>query len=539
MGLFSQEQLSVINQVAQRSMAKASPSVRKSKSKISLQRLDEISKVVIDYFTDSKAELVTTKEQLHDYIAKCIEAGICAIDTETTGLDRIRDTIVGTSIYYPGGVEIYIPSRHIDPIFDEPFNGQLTYEEIGEEYQRLVDANVKTVWANADYDLAMIHKDFKVDMMDTFYYDVLTAWRCLKENEPKNDLKTLYNKYVLKGVGDPKKFSDFFPHEMYPYCRPEVAKLYAAHDAIITYELMQWQLPYVTKDNPKCIKNRLQAIADLVWHVEFPMVRVCQMLHRNGMYIEQSMADVLRKKYAKRLQAEHSKLHRMIAESLEDTSHIAKKPRPFAAIEEFNPNSPPHVQWLVYDLLQLGDGKSRSTDKTVLITFNNPVTDQILKIRSLVTLIGTFVEKLPNAVSSEGRIHCTFKSIGAVTGRMSSAEPNMQNLPSHETDIRRMFRATPGYVLMSSDFSQQEPKLTAYVSQDANMIKAFQDGKDIYSSIAAIAFNKSYDECREFTPDGEYNPEGKARRTASKSVVLGRRIVMPTEQELHYTNCSV
>ena len=81
--------------------------------------------------------------------------------------------------------------------------------------------------------------------------------------------------------------------------------------------------------------------------------------------------------------------------------------------------------------------------------------------------------------------------------------------------------------------------MTAYVSQDANMIKAFQDGKDIYSSIAAIAFNRSYDECREFTPDGEYNPEGKARRTASKSVVLGRRIVMPTEQELHYTNCSV
>ena len=71
------------------------------------------------------------------------------------------------------------------------------------------------------------------------------------------------------------------------------------------------------------------------------------------------------------------------------------------------------------------------------------------------------------------------------------------------------------------------------------MIKAFQEGKDIYSSIAAIAFNKSYDECREFTPDGEYNPDGKARRTASKSVVLGRRIVMPAEQELHFTNCSV
>lgn len=85
-----------------------------------------------------------------------------------------------------------------------------------------------------------------------------------------------------------------------------------------------------------------------------------------------------------------------------------------------------------------------------------------------------------------------------------------------------MFRASPGYVLMSSDFSQQEPKLTAYVSQDENMIRSFQEGKDIYSFIASIAFNKPYEDCLEFTPDGEYNPEGKARRTESKSVVLGR-----------------
>ena len=452
MGLFTNEQLSVINEVAQRSKARASP-VKKSKSKISLQQLEEISNAVIGYFTDSKAELITTKEQLHDYITKCIEAGICAIDTETTGVNRIRDTIVGTSIYYPGGVEVYIPSKHIDPILDTLYSRQLTYEEIGEEYQRLVDAGVKTVWANADFDLAMIFKDFNVDMMDTFYYDVITAWRCLKENEPKNDLKHLYNKYVMRGRGDPKKFSDFFPHEVYPYSKPNVAKLYAAHDAIITYELMQWQLPYVTKSNPKCIKNNLQAIADLVWNVEFPMVRVCQMMHRRGMYIEQSMADVLRKRYANTLQREYETLYSMIRELLADTSHIAKKPKPFASAEDFNPNSPPHVQWLCYDLLQLGDGKTKSTDKTVLVTFNVPVTDQILKIRSLITLISTFVDKLPKAVSDGGRIHCTFKSIGAVTGRMSSAEPNLQNIPSHQTDIRLMFRATPGYVLMSSDFS--------------------------------------------------------------------------------------
>lgn len=98
----------------------------------------------------------------------------------------------------------------------------------------------------------------------------------------------------------------------------------------------------------------------------------------------------------------------------------------------------------------------------------------------------------------------------------------MQNIPSHASDIRHMFRATPGYVLLSSDFSQQEPKLTAYVSQDENMIKAFQDGKDIYATIASIAFSVPYEECLEFHPDtGEYQPDGKAKRSEAKSVVLG------------------
>ena len=86
---------------------------------------------------------------------------------------------------------------------------------------------------------------------------------------------------------------------------------------------------------------------------------------------------------------------------------------------------------------------------------NLPVTNQILKVRSLSVLINTFVDKLPNSVARDGRIHGQFKQIGADTGRMSSAEPNLQNIPSHAVDIRHMFRATPGYVMLGSDFSLQ------------------------------------------------------------------------------------
>jgi hypothetical protein len=109
------------------------------------------------------------------------------------------------------------------------------------------------------------------------------------------------------------------------------------------------------------------------------------------------------------------------------------------------------------------------------------------------------------------------------TGRFSSRTPNMQNIPSKNGDIRRMFRASPGYVMMSSDYSQQEPKLTAYISGEPLMIDTFKNGRDIYATIASIAFGYPYEECLEFHPEThEYQPDGKLRRTRAKPMVLGR-----------------
>lgn len=915
MGLFTKMQMEKINAAAKKSQQLAEPKRSVSSKSINTE-LNQISQSVTDYFKDSKAELITTVEQLHDYVTKMIQFGIGGIDTETTGLDRLKDHIVGFSLYFPDDVEVYIPCKHIVPIFDEPYANQLSYEDVGKELHRFVESKTRLVFANADFDLAMIFKDFKVDLIENCYYDVIIAWRCLKENERDNSLKGLYNKYPLKGKGDPMKFRDFFSPTLFPYCKPEVAKLYAANDAKITYELFLWQLPYLTKDHPKCKKHNFEAIADLVWGVEFPMIAVCQRMHRRGIYLEQSVGEMLKRKYLPQCDEEHKKLRQMVQELIDDPKYTASAKPPFSSSSDFNPNSVPHVKWLCYDLLKLDGGKKGGTGKEILSTFNLPVTKQILKCRSLVTLIGTFVEKLPNSTSSDSRIHCQFKQMGADcvvgntivatdvgyrkisdicipaemsignhvdvagirvfncnqeledvksviafkqyptikittqygftiegtynhpvmvsksthedylrnrsekaihtfwegryfkrldelnvgdiieipcnyqhnglyqptlfpevdtlnskkslvcpdtytedfaeflgmyhadgtgrhkvgtyeiaihnddtdvisnvdrlaeilfhtstsyykdkrekhgastyitgkllacmdnvlshgalnkkipdaiwlspvsvinsyikgmtldstvvrrkngavsfemtvmdavdsrliqmhlasqgilcsiqnkytpetgthfqrlkfgpeaydmfkeiigfvesrkfidcsypnrknrtrrkridnsffvavkkieygtndvydlhipgthsfisngmishnTGRMSSAEPNMQNIPSKANDIRHMFRATPGYVLLSSDYSQQEPKLTAYVSQDENMIRSFKENKDIYSFIASIAFNKTYEECKEFTPDGEYNPEGKARRTEAKSVVLG------------------
>lgn len=422
MGLFTKLKLEQIDQAAKNSkkLVDIKPKVN---TRSITAKLDEISAKVQEHFKDSKAILITSENELHEYISKMIDAKYGSIDTETTGLDKIRDTIVGVSLYYKGGVECYIPLKHRVPIFEDPYPNQLTYEIVGRELQRLVDAKVHLVFANADFDITMIYKDLKVDLLDVCWYDVILAWRCIKEDERDNSLKGLYTKYVLHGTMDRMKFSDFFSPELFPYCKPEIAKLYAAADALYTFDLCLWQLPYIQKDNPKCKKRKLEAISDLIWNIEFPLIRVCQMMHRRGIYLESSVSDMLRIKYNKILDKENKKLREMLNDVLNDPRYSSSAKRPFVTIDEFNFNSTPHVKWLCYNWLKLDGGKKQETSKEVLSTFNVPIIDQILKCRSLVTLISTFVDKLPDNVADDHRIHCTFRSVGAATGRMSSADP--------------------------------------------------------------------------------------------------------------------
>lgn len=442
MGLFSKVQMEQIKQAAVHSNIKPK-SVSNSSIKNIQDRLQSIEQTVLEYFADSDAILITNVQQLHDYVTKVISSGYAGIDTETTGLDRIHDTIVGASLYYPGGTKCYIPSNHIVPIFEEPYKNQLSYQQLQSEFQRIADSHVKLVFANADFDLAMIYKDIGVDFNDCCYYDVLIAARCLKEDEPHANLKALYAKYVLKDETLAKRFSDFFPPELFPYCKPEVAKLYAANDAEITFKLMQWQMQYLDKSNPKCKQSKLESISDLIWNVEFPLIKVCQNMHRNGIYLDSDIATALDLKYSVQQQSALQVLHTMVQDILDAHKSLVIN-SPFKCGAEFNPNSPKHVQYLLYTLLSIPVADSKAgTGEAVLKALNLPVTEQILKVRSLNVLINTFVSKLPKEVTSDSRIHAQFKQIGAATGRLSCANPNLMNIPSKAKDIRHLFRATP------------------------------------------------------------------------------------------------
>lgn len=422
MGLFTQAEMSKITEAARKSNRGLTTAEKPKKvGKNAKAEIDEMSRKVEEYFADSEAILVSTVDDLHSYIDKCLEAGYCGIDTETTGLDRIKDTVVGFSLYYPGGHECYVPNRHLIYIFDEPCKGQLTYEQCAPELQRLVDGKCKMIFANADFDIAMIYKDFHVDFCDVCYYDVILAWRCLKENEPRNGLKELYSKYVLKGKGDPMKFSDFFSVQLFPYCKPQVAKLYAANDAKITYDLFRWQLPYTIPTNKKCQRNHLERIADIIWNIEFPMIKVCALMHRNGMYFDMNVARKVAERYHNRYDEELADLRQMVQDLINDMDTPNNRKRPFRTGQDFIPTSPKHVQYLCYDLLKLPDPSGKkSTDKGILRDFGLPQTDKILSVRSLSVLINTFVDKLMRvSQEADGRVHAQFRSIGADTGRMS------------------------------------------------------------------------------------------------------------------------
>lgn len=503
-GLFSPADMALIEQAARQSKESLQPAKSTGKSiQSDRAEIENATKAVLEYFEGSPAILITTQDELHNYVLAAIESGYCGIDTETTGLDRINDTIVGASLYYPGGVECYIPMKHIVYLMEQPYPNQLTYEQVGQELQLLVDAKTRMIFANADFDVPMIYKDLGVDFIDTCYYDVQTAWRCLKENEPSHALKVLYAKYVLNGKGDPKKFSDFFSPRLFPYCRPDVAKLYAANDAKITYDLFIWQLPYVTKTHPKCQKNHLEKIADLVWNIEIPMIKVCAMLHRVGVYLDKDISRVLHIRYTDKLNVETSKLSEMVQAIIDNMDSTFDYRRPFRTGREFNSNSDKHVLYLFNNMLGY---KIEKTNKEVLNDLNHPVAQQILVVRGVVKLLSTYVDKLPEVLGPDGRVHATFNAIGTDTGRMSSKDPNMQNIPSHALDIRHMFRATaPMNEITDCEMvSDDTYKVTlfnfdmveiydAYFSQAkvhslhiGDFVKLLIDGEDIFTEIVDI-----------------------------------------------------
>lgn len=484
-------------------------------------------------------EYIMDENEFKEYIYDCKYSGIVAMDTETTGLDPISDKIVGTSLYTPGKKGVYVPIHHISYITGMEVEGQLDPRIIKEGFETLVKSDVKFVEYNAKFDTRVVKNQLGVYV--PCHFDCHLAAMCLNENEP-HGLKTLHSKYVLDGKEDEFSFGKLFDGITFDYVPIKTGYIYAARDAVDTYELYEWQLPYLTESNSLCTEYGLEHVSKVFWDIEMPCIEVLAEMEDTGVDFDLDYAYELSEKYNKQKDEQLEEFYRIL-DMYKPEIEKYKLNNPVNKLSDpINIASPTQLAILFYDILgiEAPDPKSpRGTGVEILQKIDNPLCKAILDYRATEKLLSTYVDKLPECINEKtGRIHCNFNQYGAKTGRMSSDNPNMQNIPSHNHDIRQMFKATDGYVMMSSDYSQQEPKVMTAMCGDPEMIKAYQEGKDLYASIAALAFGTTYENCLEFRPDGTTNKEGKERRSSAKSILLGilyGRGINSIAEQLHTT----
>ena len=538
-------------------IAKKSKSVRKApttaKGSGLLSKIEFIRKFVEEHLGKYRDEYLCIRdtETLHNYVDTCIQDGRLALDTETTGLNVFRDKIVGISLHSKNNKPAYIPINHVDYFTMERISNQLTAEQIRPELERMFHLDCDMF--NAAFDRRVLIHNIGTDFPCT--WDASIASRMMNENEPKgmNKLKPLHAKYVLNGEEDEFSFGDIFNDVGFDKVPIDVATLYAAHDAVITTEFADFQRKYLyydpTKDSSD--RNGMNGVAWTFFNIEMPCIDCTIEMEENGIRLDKEYNQALSEKYHKIEDGILEQFYKELEPYEPQLDSLRLK-----GVKLDNPlniNSNPQLAVLIYDVLKVGEidkKKPRGTGEEILTKIDHPIIKRLMEYRKVEKLISTYIDKMPDCVEYDGKVHGKFNQYGADTGRYSSQDPNMQNIPSHNKDIRKMFTASEGCLLMSADFSQQEPKALAALCKqmgDPQMYDTFMEGKDIYAEIASKSFHKEYKECLEHFPKGTkiiksthgnwyYSPderydkiadgedvykEGQERRSQAKTILLG------------------
>lgn len=495
--------------------SKATNTIRSGKNNSIIDKINLINAEVHKYLGKFKdnIEIITNKEQLSNYIDKCLSNGIVAIDTETTSLDPITCELVGVCLYTPTFSSVYIPLNHQSYITNCRLEDQIDVNDLKYELSRLKD--IKQIYHNAKYDIRVLHWYLDIDFEP--YWDTMIAAKLLNENESMA-LKYQYAKYVEKSNKE-YDFDSLFKDIDYRQVPIETAAMYAATDPFITYKLYQFQSQFIGTE-------KYAGISNVFFNIEMPLIPVIADMENNGIEIDTEFAKELSDKYHKQLEESKDKFMR-ICDGFGDKLDAYREKTGVKNKLEYpiNISSASQIAIMLYDVLGLQSpdkNSPRGTGEEILLKLNHPVSNAILEYRGIHKLLSTYIDKLPEVVNPKtGRIHASFNQYGAATGRFSSSDPNLQNIPSHNKEIRQMFRASEGKVLIGSDFSQQEPRILSQMSGDENLIKAYKEGKDLYAWSASLVFHKPYEDCKEFRPDGTKNPEGKELRSKMKAIILG------------------
>lgn len=470
-----------------------------------------------------KYRIISAYDELNDYISKAIDNGILSYDTETNSLDPITCTLAGVCLYTPGEKPAYVPMHHVSYVTGMEIPNQITDNQMAEQLNRFA-TGMKLIFHNAKFDIRVTRNQLNVDLSEFLYWDTFIGAALLNENEPKK-LKTLWNKYCNDEKGGGDDYESLFDGVPFTYVPIKTGYLYAAGDAIKTYELYQFQKQFLDNTSELCKQKDLIRVASLFRDIEVPLVPVIARMEDLGVNIDVDYAAQLAKDYRGKLTAYENRFQELCdMYKAEIDTYKLKNPN-HKLSTPINIASTTQIAILLYDILGLTSpdkDKPKGTGEEILEKLDTPFAKAILDYRGIAKLLSTYIEKLPGVLNPKTKkIHASFNQVGAGTGRFSSSDPNLQNIPSNDKKIRKMFVASPGYYLISCDFSQQEPRVLAHFSGDVNLIQAYAEGKDIYAFIGSMCFKVSYEQCKEKNPDGTVNPEGKKRRNSAKTIVLG------------------
>ena len=497
---------------------------------------EDVNRILGAYKEDTQT--IESYGEFVSYIDTCIKNNVMSIDTETdNSLNTFDCKIMGLCLYTPGQKNAYIPINHIDRFTNNKFNWQVTEEQIKEQLNRC--SNVFKIFHNAVFDIEVIKQACGIKLYAD--WDTMVGAQLLDENEPKG-LKMQYKLHINPDQ-DKYDIEHLFKGLPYEIFDPKLFALYAATDAYETYKLYEYQKKEFEKPGMENVYNLFKTI-------EIPILDVVVDMELEGIEVDLDYAKKLSEIYHKKSDEVQVKvdneLNRLkpIIDQWRTTPEANKpcigktgkegksKNQQLADPPELS--SPTQMAILLYDILKVPivDKKApRGTGADILKELSKtiPLCAILDEKRGYDILINTFIDKIPEIIQKDGKVHARFNTCGTATGRFSSDKPNMQNIPSHSKDIRLIFKAPNGYSISGADFSGQEMRVLASAANDEEMLSAYRNNQDIYAKVASLVYKNDYMDNLEFRPDtGEKQPEGKARRSSAKTVALGLNYGMST-----------
>ncbi|EGL54637.1 DNA polymerase I - 3'-5' exonuclease and polymerase domain containing protein [Methylophaga aminisulfidivorans MP] len=424
--------------------------------------------------TEQHYETILEQQQWQAWLDKLQKADLFAFDTETTSLDYLDARIVGVSFAVKAGEAAYLPLKHDYPGAPD----QLDFDEIMHDLKPLLESpkHLK-VGQNLKYDRHVL-LNHGIDLQGIAHDTMLESY-VLDSTATRHDMDSLAQKYLGR---DTIHFEDIAGKGKKQLTFNEIgieqASPYAAEDADITLQLHQTLWPKIEK---------IPSLAKVYKELEMPLLPVLNTLERNGVNIDIWM-----------LQQQSDNMARQIADLEEQAYTVAG--------QKFNLGSPKQLQEILYEKQQLPVKKKTpkgqpSTAEEVLQELADEgyeLPQIIMQYRGLSKLKSTYTDKLPLQVNkSSGRVHTSYHQAVTATGRLSSSDPNLQNIPIRSENgrrIREAFVASDSYVLLAADYSQIELRIMAHLSGDKSLLNAFANGEDIHRHTASEIFGVALEE---------------------------------------------